>query len=141
MLKLVFALRRRPELSLEDFQAYWREQHAPLVARLAAELGIRRYVQVHTLGTAVDAILRAGRQTEADPFDGVAELWWDSLHAFQQASATAAGRSAARILLEDEARFVDLPRSPLWFGEEHVVLPDAFASAELLGDTAPGSST
>ena len=121
-MKLVFALRRRPELSLEDFQTYWRERHAPLVARHAAELGIRRYVQVHAVRTDLDAVLRAARQTEAEPFDGVAELWWDSLHAFEQASGTAAGRSAARILLEDEARFIDLPRSPVWLAEEHVVV-------------------
>ena len=122
MLKLVFALRRRPELSLEAFQADWREQHAPLVARLAAELGIRRYVQVHTLGTAVDAILRAGRQTEAEPFDGVAELWWDSLEEFQAVGTTPEGRAAAAALVEDERRFIDLAVSPIWVGEERPVL-------------------
>ena len=34
MIKLVFCLRRKPTLSREDFQAYWREIHAPLVAEL-----------------------------------------------------------------------------------------------------------
>ncbi|MFT5269899.1 MAG: hypothetical protein ACI88C_003345, partial [Acidimicrobiales bacterium] len=29
MIKLVFALRRKPELSLEEFQTYWRTVHAP----------------------------------------------------------------------------------------------------------------
>ena len=32
MIKLTFALMRRPELTREMFQAYWYEHHAPLVA-------------------------------------------------------------------------------------------------------------
>ncbi len=31
---------------------------------------------------------------------------------------------AARYALEDEAKFIDLPNSPLWFGEENVVVGD-----------------
>jgi hypothetical protein len=30
-------------------------------------------------------------------------------------------------LLEDERRFIDLERSPLWIGEEHVVVGSASA--------------
>ena len=29
--------------------------------------------------------------------------------------------SRLRLLLEDERRFIDLSRSPLWWGEEHVI--------------------
>src|SRR5690242_16791764 len=32
VIKLVFVLRRKPSLSREEFQRYWRERHAPLVA-------------------------------------------------------------------------------------------------------------
>ena len=32
MIKLTFCLRRLPHLTREEFQTYWREQHAPLVA-------------------------------------------------------------------------------------------------------------
>src|SRR4051795_9544126 len=49
VIKLVFCLRRKPTLSREDFQAYWREIHAPLVAERAEVLQIRRYVQSHSL--------------------------------------------------------------------------------------------
>jgi hypothetical protein len=33
-----------------------------------------------------------------------------------------AAQAAAQELLEDEERFIDLPRSPLWLGEENVVV-------------------
>ena len=42
MIKLVFCLRRLPHLSREEFQRYWREQHAPLVARHAETLRLAR---------------------------------------------------------------------------------------------------
>ena len=61
MVKLIFCLHRRPELSREQFQAYWRDKHAPLVASFAPVLGIRRYVQCHTLDEASFAAMTASR--------------------------------------------------------------------------------
>ena len=48
MYKLTFCLRRKHGMSVEEFQRYWRNTHAPLVAARAETLGIRRYVQAHT---------------------------------------------------------------------------------------------
>ena len=49
MIRLVFALRRKPTLSRAEFQDYWLNKHAPLVASFASDLDILRYVQTHTL--------------------------------------------------------------------------------------------
>ncbi|MFN8604254.1 MAG: EthD domain-containing protein [Candidatus Binatia bacterium] len=123
MIKLTFCLHRLPSLSRDEFQRYWREQHAPLVASHAATLRIRRYVQMHSLadGDPVNAGLRASRGGPED-YDGVAELWWDSLDDLAAATASDEGRAASLALLEDERRFIDLARSPLWLGREHVVI-------------------
>lgn len=123
MIKLTFCLHRLPSLSRDEFQRYWREQHAPLVAHHAATLRIRRYVQTHSLpdGDPVNAGLRASRGGPED-YDGVAELWWDSLDDLAAATASDEGRAASLALLEDERRFIDLARSPLWLGREHVVI-------------------
>jgi uncharacterized protein (TIGR02118 family) len=121
VIKLVFPLHRRPELSREEFQRYWRETHGPLVRAHAETLGIRRYVQSHTLSTPVNDGLRASRDAPED-FDGVAELWWDSLDALAAAVATPEGQAASVELLEDERRFIDHARSPLWLSEEHEVI-------------------
>jgi uncharacterized protein (TIGR02118 family) len=122
MVKLVFTLRRRPDMTREDFQRYWREQHAPLVERHAETLRIRRYVQVHARETELDDAIAASRGSEAGAFDGVAELWWDSVEDLIAAYSSDAGQAAGAELLEDERKFIDLPRSPLWLGEEHVVV-------------------
>ena len=119
MIKLIFCLRRLPQLSREEFQRYWREVHGPLVQRHGAALRIRRYVQAHTLGGSLTDALAASRGGPA-AFDGVAELWWDSAEDFAAASASDAGRVASLALLEDERRFIDHARSPLWVAEEHL---------------------
>jgi uncharacterized protein (TIGR02118 family) len=121
MIKLVFCLRRQPHLSREEFQRYWREHHAPLVREAAAALGARRYVQVHTLTSPVNEGLRRGRGGPEE-YDGVAELWFDSLDTLAASGATPEGRAAGRRLLEDERRFIDLERSPLFVGEEHPII-------------------
>ena len=128
MIKLVFSLRRRPEMSREDFQAYWRDQHAPLVASHAKTLRIRRYVQTHARASDVAAAQSAARSSQPDFYDGQAELWWDSLGDVLAAASSEEGRQAALELLEDEHRFIDLENSPLWIGEElEVVGPTAAA--------------
>ncbi len=120
MIKLTFALMRLPQLSREAFQAYWFERHAPLVASVREALKIRRYVQLHSLPEADSADLRAVRGGP-EGFDGVAQLWWDSLEAMASLAADPAAAEAGRLLLEDERKFIDLSRSPLWWGEEKVI--------------------
>jgi uncharacterized protein (TIGR02118 family) len=125
MIKLVFTIRRREDMTREEFQSYWREQHAPLVRRHADALRIRRYVQVHAHDTDLDEAIAGPRGSEPRFYDGVAELWWDSLDDLVAAFSSDEGRAAGQELLEDEQRFIDLPRSPLWLGEENVVIDAA----------------
>ena len=120
MIRLNFALRRRAELSLADFQRYWRETHGPLVAGVARKLRIRRYLQSHTVEDPLYDGLRTARTGMHEPFDGIACLWWDSREDLVAAMTSEEGRRAGAMLLEDERRFIDLARSPLWVCQEIV---------------------
>lgn len=122
MIKLVFTVRRREGMTREAFQRYWREEHAPLVRRHAKTLRISRYVQTHARDTDLDAALSGSRGSEPRFYDGVAELWWESIDDLIAASTSEDGRLAGEALLEDEQRFIDLPNSPVWLGEENVVI-------------------
>lgn len=122
MVKLIYPLHRKAGMTREEFQRYWREVHAPLVASHADAMRIRRYIQSHTLTTPFDAAYVARQGGTTEPYDGVAELWWDSLEDYMAATATDEGRAAALALLEDERNFIDLGRSPLWLSEEHPVV-------------------
>jgi uncharacterized protein (TIGR02118 family) len=120
MIKLTFVLTRRPEFTRESFQAYWFDHHAPLVKSFQQVLRIRRYVQLHSLPLEVSAGIRASRGGP-EGYDGVAQLWWDSLDDLAANADNPAAIEAGRALLEDEKKFIDLPRSPLWWGEEKVI--------------------
>lgn len=121
MIKLTFCLTRRSEFTRESFQDYWFNTHAPLVASVKDALRIRRYVQMHSLPLDVSADTRASRGGP-EGYDGVAELWWDSFDDLAANADNPAAREAGRLLLEDEKRFIDLSKSPLWWGQERVII-------------------
>jgi uncharacterized protein (TIGR02118 family) len=120
VIKLVFAIRRREDVSADEFHRYWREEHWPFARRLLEPLNLRRYVQTHTLDTDLNAELAASRGT-VEAFDGVAELWWDSLDDLLAVLASEEGQRANAALAEDEAKFIDLERSSLFLTEEQVI--------------------
>ena len=119
MIRLIFLLRRKSGMTLAEFQRYWREEHGPLVASVQQKIGALRYVQVHTLDDPLNARMAEARGGMEVPYDGVAELWWDSEEALASMLANDAGRAAGALLLEDERRFIDLPNSPLWLAHEY----------------------
>ena len=120
MIKLTYCLRRKPGMSWDEFSEYWRTTHAPLVKERAEVLGIKRYVQVRTLqDRSLHGRLQSRNGGSPEPFDGIAELWYDSLGAGIRNEAAS---QAARDLLEDERNFIDLANSPIWYGEETEVV-------------------
>ncbi len=117
MIKLVYCCRRKQGMSLEEFQKRWLDVHGPLVRRLRQDLPMmKRYVQSHTLLGPESSALRASRGA-AEPYDGITEVWFDSLEssgAFEGQAALA----AAQKLIEDEAEFLDLERCAVFLTEE-----------------------
>jgi uncharacterized protein (TIGR02118 family) len=122
MIKLVFNVRRRGDIEPAEFYRYWEDEHGPLVRSFAATLGIRRYVQCHTIETPFNDALRASRDTEPR-YDGVAELWWDSIDDLVGRLAEPDAQAASAALLEDERRFIDLPATSIFLTEEHEIIP------------------
>jgi uncharacterized protein (TIGR02118 family) len=123
MIKLVFTLRRREGITLEEFHRYWHTEHAALVSHHAGALRIRRYVQTEALDHELDGALAGSRGSAPRRYDGLAELWWDSIDELLAVSNSQAGQLATDALLEDEQRFIDLPSSQIWLGQESVVIP------------------
>ena len=119
MIRLVFPLRRKAGLTRAEFQDYWRHQHGPLVASFATDLNILRYVQTHTLDDPANAAAQQARGDMEAEYDGVAELWWASEADMGKNNSTPAAIAAGAALLEDEAKFIDLEQSPLWFAYEY----------------------
>ncbi len=108
MIKLVYCINRKPGMSVEAFQRYWREVHGPIAARIP---GLRRYVQSHVLPE-----LYQGERPVA--YDGVAELWYDDRESWDRARASPETRAA----LEDERNFIDHGRVFAILTEENTVV-------------------
>ena len=59
------------------------------------------YIQLHTITTPLDAALRDSRGG-LEPFDGIAEVWWESLEVVQRSLADPEAQAAWAALIEDE---------------------------------------
>lgn len=83
MVKLVALLRRRDGLSTEEFNRWWIRDHAPIAKQLPGLRGYRINLAV-------------GGPEPVLPYDGTAELWFDSVEAMEAAFATPLGQEAGR---------------------------------------------
>jgi uncharacterized protein (TIGR02118 family) len=93
VIKSVSLLTRKNGMSVEDFQKYWRDVHAPLVAKTP---GLRRYIISPTL----PEMYEGGATPD---FDGIAELWFDDMAAYEASRNTPESKAG----LEDSRNFVE----------------------------------
>ena len=106
MVKAVSFFKRKPGMSVEDFQKYWRTRHPEVVTRLP---GLVRYVQSHTL--------LSGYRKGEPVSDGIAEVWFPDTAAMR----ALAGSPAYAAVRADEAQFIDHDTMKLVITEEHVI--------------------
>ena len=88
MIKQVSFLKRRDDLSPEEFRDHWLNVHADVVRQLN---GIVRYVQNHALEP------RSG-------FDGIAEVWFEDIESMRNVVDT----PELAAIRSDEENFIDL---------------------------------
>ena len=124
MIKLAFCIRRLPGMSRHDFQDYWRNQHADLVMSFQPAIGFKRYVQFHG-GFDKLSTKAAEFRNSPEPYDGIAELWWEDEETMTRCSATDEARAGFAALYEDEKNFIDMANSPMWYGIDHVIHDEA----------------
>ena len=120
MIKLVYCLRRRADISLEEFYRYWLDTHGPKVRSMAEALRARRYVQSHTCAPELNQIFADSRGL-APAYDGITEVWWDSVEEVKAAMASSAGAAAMKTLMEDETHFIDFSQSCIFMTTEHPI--------------------
>ncbi len=109
MYKLLSVLKRRSDMTREEFLQYWKEKHGPLARSIIP--GLRRYA--HNRPVEVPGV-------ESD-VDGIAELWFDDIEALYNYWAWRQS-DAAKPLMEDEKKFSE--RDKVWiklFCEELVM--------------------
>lgn len=103
MIKMVFLANRKPGMSLDEFQRYWRDSHALIASKIP---GLRKYTQQHTVHPESEA---------PAPFDGLAEMWFANAEALDTPEFEAA--------IADTANFLDPDRSHGFVVEVHEIVP------------------
>lgn len=121
MIKMMFGIKRLPHLTAEEFHIYWKEKHGVLAKKLLPGLHAVKYIQSHTLDLPVSEDPR-GLQGMKEPFDGVVEIWWESIDVLMGTTQTLEGKKAHEALIEDEKIFIDFSRSAMWFVQEEVFI-------------------
>ena len=112
MIKSIAVAHRKPGLTREEYNKYWKEQHGPLAARLFP--GLRKYVQNHLVEV-------PGMEYEGD---GIVEMWYDDVEAFEN-SMRFVRSEEGKALAEDGVKFAEMrPGAGLWVVEEHVIKDD-----------------
>ena len=82
--KLIALLKAEPGMSLADFSECWVDGHAPFTLKFKNLKGYR-------INVAIDEY----QEIEGElPYDGTAELWWDSLEEMQEDFASPEGQAA-----------------------------------------------
>ena len=99
MVKVIALIKRRQSLSREEFLHHWNVAHPPIIWSMP---GVRRYVQ----NPAID-------HRKDWPYDGAAELWFDSIRDV----AIAFDSEAAGPMHEHEKTFIE---DITWFLAEEV---------------------
>ncbi len=101
MVKLMACLKRKQGMSAEEFHRYWRDVHGPLVKSVPEFMRyVRKYVQSHTISDSVPGVA-----TAPSPYDGVAELWFDSLEDVAKAYSEPRFNE---VLMPDGLKFFDV---------------------------------
>ena len=104
MIKLVYVLERRADVTPKDFHDYWLNVHGRFGIGNPNVAGYRQFHVDHTTSADINAGLRLG----TCDFDGVAESFLPTLEAFGNIKTD---KGQAQRVLEDETRFIDYQRS------------------------------
>ncbi len=109
MVKYIICVKRKAEMTHEEFAAYWRNHHSVVVKSVPEfTRHVRKYVQCHLVSGAIPLGV-------APDYDGVAELWFDSVEALETAFREP---RYLEIIRPDELKFADLSRCLSFVTEE-----------------------
>ncbi len=118
MIKFVMCLRRRSDMTREQFQDYWKNSHGPFFMKNAGTMRAKKYVQSLTIDTPLNEGLKNSRGMLPE-YDGVAEVWFESEEDLMEAMSSPEGQKLSVALLEDEGNFIDHAQSSAFIVKEH----------------------
>ena len=109
MVKYIICATRKSGMTWEEFDAYWKNHHGTVVKSVPEFIRhVRKYVQCHLVKGAMPL-------GAAGNYDGIAELWFDSVEELEKAFNEP---QYLEIIRPDELKFVDLSKCMSFITEE-----------------------
>jgi hypothetical protein len=106
VLKAVVLLKRKKELTREQFIHHYENNHVPLVRELLPTIG--KYVRNYLSESSVSAGRQAAAASAPAPyFDVITEIWFRDQGAYDRFIADLNDPGTSKRLQEDEERFLD----------------------------------
>jgi hypothetical protein len=115
LVKSHLVVRQIAGMTFDQAQHHWLTVHGPFARSVAPALNVHSYLQVHRFETPLEAELRASRGVVVEPYLGHGETW----RSLASAPAISDNR-VQHLVVEDEARFIDLSRTSRSAGYEQV---------------------
>jgi hypothetical protein len=148
MIKLNYFVRKKADVTAEDFRAYWMGSHAEGMLQLADKLGVRKYTKCETLHEDdVNKLLQQMYGSATDSYDFVEEMVINDHEEFKNGLNDADVQKLLLQLHEDSRAYVNVSRSGFWFsidvpqvftGEDCTATPDnTYLKAFYVGSYLP----
>ena len=106
MIKLVYCITKKPNLSDAEFFHHWKNIHGPIGTRIPR---LRKLVQSHRITIPGDK--------HPPTYDGIAELWFDTIEDLLAARQSPEWQASTN----DEPNFIDHTKVAYVVTEEHVI--------------------
>lgn len=122
MITFIQCVKRRPELSIQQFRESWRAYaaQAEALARLTGAVGLSINT---TLAVEPNIQVRLQRGT-SEPYDGLLKLSWPNAAGMKEQLERPDVAAALEAFRSHQETFIDLERSSFFFGSEETLVDD-----------------
>ncbi|MFQ5684945.1 MAG: EthD domain-containing protein [Candidatus Binatia bacterium] len=117
MVRLMYCVNRREDISPEEFRRYWQdEKYASLLGKFTTIYRAARFDRNLTLNIQMNVQIME-RQETGTPFDGIIEIWWDSAKELIAVNESPEAEELKRKIREYEGQFINRSLSKIFFTE------------------------
>lgn len=114
MIKIVRFVKKRKDLTMEEFRNYWLTKHSELEKMVVEKTTVRRITASFATGE-----LKGGKEL---PFDGLAEIYFDSVEDMNVFYASEIHKTG--VMRKDEVNFVEMTADPVRVVTEEFVVAE-----------------
>lgn len=117
MIRFINCVRKRSDISSEQFRQYWNDpKFDVIVGRVVEYTGATGYAKNLTLMVSANDLMRE-RRAFGEPFDGVLEYWWNNASQLHSVLDSPQCDVLMQSMLDFQRQFVDLEKSCAFFTE------------------------